>query len=224
MVPGQLSSPPGGRQGPVGVKLFCPFDCCTQHSKADKPSGFCNKTNLKNHLVDTHQDDLCKLSDDALKESGLFVCRKCGDYVAATETVFLNHIKSKHIKTRTQTNHNIVTRLLYNVVEPVHNNHWEEGLAWLSTHTPDEPNFRQSLILKIKHELEEDVTDCFEDLLKACVECANQPKDDALAGSEEYNPDPIWILPFIFEQLILCPNPDPPRPGHKGTSLRKCIT
>ena len=152
------------------------------------------------------------------------MCRECCDYVAATETVFLKHIKSKHIKTRTATNHNIVTRLLYNVVEPVHNNHWEEGLAWLSTHTPDEPNFRQSLILKIKHELEEDVTDCFEDLLKACVECANQPKDDALAGSEEYNPDPIWILPFIFEQLILCPNPDPPRPGHKGTSLRKCIT
>ena len=71
------------------------------------------------------------------------MCRECGDYVAATETVFLKHIKSKHVKTRTKTNHNIVTRLLYNVVEPVHNNHWEEGLAWLSTHTPDEPNFCQ---------------------------------------------------------------------------------
>ena len=126
---GQLSSPPGGRQGLVGVKLFCPFDCCTQHSKADKPSGFCSKTSLKNHLADTHADDLYKLSDNTLKESGLFVCRECGDYVAATEKVFLRHIKTKHIKTRTTTNHNIVTRLLYNVVESVHNNHWEEGLA-----------------------------------------------------------------------------------------------
>ena len=174
--------------------------------------------------MDTHADDLYKLSDKTLKQAGLFVCRACGDYIAADDRVFLRHLKSKHIKTRTSTNLEIVTQLLYKLVQPVHDNYWEEGLAWLRTYSPEEPNFRQSLILKIKHELEDDVTDCFEDLLKACVECAKAPKDETLLGLDEFNPDSIWILPFIFEQLILCPNPDPPKPGHKGTSLRKCIS
>ena len=116
----------------------------------------------------------------------------------------------------------IVTQLLYNLVKPVHDNYWEEGLVWLRTHRPEEPNFRQSLILKIKHELEDDVTDCFEDLLKTCVECAKAPKDETLLGLDEFNPDPIWILPFLFD--ILYPNLDPPKPGHKGTSLQKCIS
>ena len=224
MDPGQPESPPGGRHGLVAVIKFCPFDCCSQHIKAEKPTGFSSKTNLKDHLADVHKDELYKLSDDKLKESGLYVCRQCGDYVAASESVFLRHITSKHVKTRKTTNHKIVTNLLYSLVESVHTNHWEEGLAWLRTFTPEEPNFRQSLILKIKHELEDDVTDCFEDILNACVECAKKPTDDRYNNTEEYNPEPIWILPFIFEQLVLCPNPDPPKPGHKGTSLRKCIT
>ena len=68
------------------------------------------------------------------------------------------------------------------------------------------------------------MTDCFEDVLKACVESHKEPVDKNLSGTEEYNAEPIWLLPFIFEQLILCPNPDQPREGHKGTSLRQCIT
>ena len=64
-----------------------------------------------------HKDELYKLSDDKLKESGLYVCRQCGDYVAASESVFLRHINSKHIKTRKTTNHKIVTNLLYSLVE-----------------------------------------------------------------------------------------------------------
>ena len=65
-----------------------------------------------------HKDELYKLSDDKLKESGLYVCRQCGDYVAASESVFLRHITSKHVKTRKTTNHKIVTNLLYSIVEP----------------------------------------------------------------------------------------------------------
>ena len=51
-----------------------------------------------------------------------------------------------------------------------------------------------------------------------------KPCDEALSGSQEFDPELIWLLTFIFEQLVLCPNPDPPREGHPGTSLRKCIT
>ena len=151
------------------------------------------------------------------------MCRECGDYVASSEGVFLNHLRSKHVKTRTVTNLEIVTKHLFNLVAPVHDNHWEDGLEWLREFTPVEPSFRQSLILKIKHELEDDIIDCFESLLKACVESAKSPKDVKLIGTKEYDTEPIMILPFIFEQLILCPNPDQPKPGHKGTSLRKCI-
>ena len=152
------------------------------------------------------------------------MCRECGDYVAQSETVFLNHVRSKHVKTRTATNLDIVTKHLYNLVNSVHNNHWGEALEWLRTLNLDEPSFRQSLILKLKYELEDDVTDCFEDVLKACVKSHKEAVDKDLSGTEEYNAEPIWLLPFIFEQLILCPNPDQPREGHKGTSLRQCIT
>ena len=179
---------------------------------------------MKDHLADAHADELYKLGDDILKEKGLFVCRECGDYVAQSESVFLNHLRSKHIKTRSDTNLALVTKHLFHLVDSVHTNHWEEGLLWLRDIDLEEPSFRQSLILKIKHELEDDVTDCFEEVLKVCVESAKQPSDNNLIGTEEYNIESLWILPFIFEQLILCPNPDQPREGHKGTSLRQCIT
>ena len=179
---------------------------------------------MKDHLAEAHAGDLYKLRDETLQQKGLFVCRECGDYVAQSESVFLNHLRSKHVKTRTATNLDIVTQHLYNLVSSVHNNHWGEALEWLHTLDLDEPSFRQSLILKIKYELEDDVTDCFEDVLKACVESAKEACDKDLSGTEEYNAEPIWLLPFIFEQLILCPNPDQPREGHKGTSLRQCIT
>ena len=152
------------------------------------------------------------------------MCRECGDYVAQSESVFLNHLRSKHIKPRTDTNLALVTKHLFHLVDSVHTNHWEEGLLWLRDIDLEEPSFRQSLILKIKHELEDDVTDCFEEVLKVCVESAKRPSDNNLIGTEEYNIESLWILPFIFEQLILCPNPDQPREGHKGTSLRQCIT
>ena len=179
---------------------------------------------MKDHLSGLHADELYKLSDDVLRQKGLFVCRKCGDYVAQSEGVFLNHLRSKHVKTRSKTNLDIVSHYLYHLVSSVHDNHWAEGLQWLANHTPSEPSFRQSLISKIKYELEDDITDCFEDVLNACVKSAMKPGDETLSGSQDFDPEPIWLLPFIFEQLVLCPNPDPPREGHPGTSLRKCIT
>ena len=118
----------------------------------------------------------------------------------------------------------IVSHYLYYLVSSVHGNYWAEGLQWLATHTPSETSFCQSLTSKIKYELEDDITDCFEDVLNACVESAMKPRDEALSRSQDFDPEPILLLPFIFEQLVLCPNPDPPREGHPGTSLRKCIT
>ena len=186
------------------MKTYCPFSCCTQHESADKPSGFSSKRELKDHLSGLHADELYKLSDDVLRQKGLFVCRKCGDYVAQSEGVFLNHLRSKHVKTRSKTNLDIVSHYLYHLVSSVHDNHWAEGLQWLANHTPSEPSFRQSLISKIKYELEDDITDCFEDVLNACVESAMKPGDEALSGSQDFDPEPIWLLPFIFEQLVLC--------------------
>ena len=149
MAQAKPTSPPGGRHGLIGVKLHCPFSCCTQHENTDKTSEFCSKKLLKDHLAEAHADELYKLSDEILKQKGLFVCRECGDYVAQSDSVFLNHLRAKHGKTRNTTNLKIVTKHLFTLVDPVHINHWEEGLEWLRHIDLEEPSFRQSLILKI---------------------------------------------------------------------------
>ena len=106
--------------------------------------------------------------------------------------MFLNHLRSKHNKTRSDTNLALVTKHLFNLVDSVHTNHWEEGLLWLRDIDLEEPSFRQSLILKIKHELEDDVTYCSEEVLKLCVKSAKQTSNNDLIGTEEYNIDSVY--------------------------------
>ena len=146
---------------------------------------------MKGHLSEAHNNELHKLKGCDLQSNGLFVCWQCGDYVAQAEGVFLHHLRSKHITTRATTNMDIATKHLFPLVAPVHNNYKEKGLEWLHTFTPGEPSFCQSLISKIKYELEDDVTNCFKDLLKTCVESAQKPSNDSLSGSDEYDPEPL---------------------------------
>ena len=149
--------------------MYCPFAHCTQHIRGDKPIGFTNKNTLKHHLQDCHKSDLYKLTDDQLESNDLYICRQCDEYVCDTEAQLKTHL-GKHYEHRTAANFELVTKYLYEEVDCVHRNHWEEGLAFLRSNTLAPPTFRQSLITFIKHKLETNIVTTLYHLLLCCVE------------------------------------------------------
>jgi len=76
----------------------------------------------------------------------------------------------KHIGTRTKTNFELLSEILFYEVKNAKNNKWEEGLTWLHDFEPSEQTFQQSLVTKNKWELRDDVTDCSEDIIQLCVD------------------------------------------------------
>ena len=70
------------------------------------------------------------------------------------------------------------------------------------------PTFRQTLICLINFRLEFAVLSTFFQVIVCCVEAHNTAKDAKLKNHEDYDPTAIWMLPFVFERLVLAPNPD----------------
>lgn len=172
-----------------------------------KPDGFATKFALRDHLKACHLNDLYLLSDKKLEECDLFLCRECETHICTSSPLLKKHVESKHVEKRTDTNLEVLTKNLYKPVSNILDNHWDEGLNWLSTHRIAEPSFRQSLISKIKFDLEADVVTLFEDVLYCCVEVAKEARCPDLRTSSDYKMDEVWVLPVIFEQLILAPLP-----------------
>ncbi len=163
---------------------------------------------VRDHLRGHHGSELSKLTDCQLTERGLYLCRECEDYVTDSESLFEDHLK-KHVVTRVPTNFQLLSDLLYIHVKNSEHNHWADGLAWLKNHQFQEPPFRQSLINSIRFRLKTDILDAMECVLMACVESSKKPADPRLVNCDSYDPDPVWLLAFLFEQLVLAPNPDP---------------
>ena len=162
----------------------------------------------RDHFLTLHRDHLHRLTPAQEEEHGIYLCRECENYIGTSAKSLETHITKKHCTIRTTTNFDIVTRHLYNDVKSVRENHWREGLLFLRTHSFSPPTFRQTLITLIQHRLETDVLRAFFDVLRCCVDSYGEPKDhdDPLS---EYDMTPIWLLPFLFERLILlAPNPD----------------
>ena len=113
----------------------------------------------------------------------------------------------KHVENRTDTNFDIVTKHLHDDVDCVQKNHWREGLAFLRSTKFTEPTFRQTLICLINFRLEFAVLSTFFQVLVCCVEAHKSAKDAKLKNHEDYDPTAIWMLPFVFERLVLAPNP-----------------
>lgn len=111
---------------------------------------------------------------------------------------------------RTSTNHDIVTRQLYKSVKCVQRNHWKEGLSFLSNHKIEPATFRQTLITLIRQDtrLEEAILQAYMDVITCCTKARGDIDYCRGRRQSDYDPTPIWILPFIFERLICAPNPD----------------
>jgi hypothetical protein len=203
--------------------LYCPFSRCTQHKRADKPSGFTTPKLLKEHLQDLHVRDLHRLSDDQLTTCGIILCRQCEECICEDEDKLETHQKKVHLQKRSTTNKDIVTKHLFSEVSSFHRNHWDEGLAFLTTTTFSQATFRQTLITKISFGLEQNVLRAYYDVLQCCVEAHKSASNSKLSKTSDFDPTPIWILPFVFERLVLAPNPNKnPNPAYG--CLHKDIT
>ena len=120
------------------------------------------------------------------------------------------------IKTRTDTNLEILTNKLYIKARHIHANHWPDGLLFLQYHNLDPPTFCQTLIIKINHWLERKFLNTYYSVLESCTEAHKQASNKSLQHTSEFDPSPIWKLPFIFERLVLGPKlHDPNLPKHK---------
>lgn len=184
-----------------------------------------SKTSLKHHLLKCHREDLYKLKDLELESLGIFLCRQCDDHIAISDGYLKRHIKTKHVTTRREGNLQLATKTLYSPVQTATLNHWDSGLQWLANFQPTPPNFRQSLIAKVKYELEDTVVNLFEDVLAVCVESQKESFKSELVDDFDYQYEHIWKLPFIFEQLILAPKPYSSNTNNKkkDQSIRKLV-
>ena len=134
------------------------------------------------------------------------MCRETGK-IFLTQSA-LERYEASQIKKRRISNFEILTNNLYNNTQHIHDNHWNEGLLFLQHHNFDPATFRQSLITKLKYRLETNVLNTFNSVLESCVEAHKCAEDSSLQFTSDYDPAPIWKLPFIFERLVLGPNPD----------------
>jgi hypothetical protein len=175
-------------------------------------------------LTQAHKHELCRLTDAQLSESGIFLCRKCDEFICdeKDQEKLEEHLQS-HVPNRNKTNLELVTEQLYDSVSCVQANHWEEGLKFLKHTTFSQASFRQSIITKINWQLEDNVLHTFNSVLECCVEAHKQPKTLNAAIANDFDPTPIWILPFVFERLVLAPNPANPQDPDENTSIGSII-
>ena len=107
----------------------------------------------------------------------------------------------------------------------MHKNHWREGLAFLHSNKLAEPTFRQTLITLINFRLESSILSTFFQVLVCCVEAHKLSRDAKLRHHIDYDPTDIWLLHFIFERLVLAPNPHPKKHANdkNGTTINQLI-
>ena len=136
----------------------------------------------------------------------IFVCRQCEGFATRSKNLLKSH-QLTHVKCKTAANYNLVTSFLHEDVKHAQNNHWKEGLLYLSNHTIPQPEFRSTLITQINFRLEREVLRACHTVLECCVEAAKtHVNNNSLC---DCNPTPIWLLAFVFERLVLSPNQDP---------------
>ena len=164
-----------------------------------------------------------RLSDEQLTTSGLFLCRQCEECICESDSQFKTHHERVHVQKRSVTNKDIVTKHLFSEVSTIHHNHWDEGLSFLSTTTFSQATFRQTLITHIKDRLEQNVLRAYYDVLTCCVEAHKSASNAKLSKSSDFDPTPIWILPFVFERLVLAPNPNKNPDPKKGETINQLV-
>lgn len=150
-------------------------------------------------------------------------CHLCENTVYATTSQLDRHIKNKHTSTRSSTNLELATSLLFNKTTSSEINQWESGLKWLVDVFQPSPPFRQSLLLNLKHKSLDAVVDAFRDLISTTVQASIPPSNDRDASNRQFQSDPFWTLTAIFEQLVLAPRPPKEELPPNAESIAQCI-
>ena len=204
---------------------FCPFKGCPSHHLSKNAVGWSdNGKTLSHHLRDLHKNQLHQLSDSLLDSLDLEICRRCDNAIYSEPHQLEQHIKAKHVSTRTLSNLDLATNLIFKATTNSEANQWEAGLTWLQQiYEPSPPSFRQSLLLNLKHKSLDAVVDTFRDLITATVEASKPPSSTKDKSNRHFKSDPFWLLTTIFEQLILAPRPPKHELPPGAESTTQCI-
>jgi hypothetical protein len=108
-----------------------------------------------------------------------------------------------HIQSRNNTNLDIVHDSIYD--SDCGTSHWSDALAFLETLPLDPPPFRQTLISKISHRLEQRVTETFCEVINATNEALKPAQYNKHQDSKAFDPYPVLLLQIHFERLVLFP-------------------
>jgi hypothetical protein len=119
------------------------------------------------------------------------------------ESELNNHVKRMHIQSRNNTNLDIVHDSIYD--PDCGTSHWSDALAFLETLPLDPPPFRQTLISKISHRLEQRVTETFCEVINATNEALKPAQYNKHKDSKAFDPYPVLLLQIHFERLVLFP-------------------
>ena len=140
-----------------------------------------------------------------MEKNDLFVCRECGDELFTSLNALNNHVRTRHSKSRSLTNLELVESYIFNDIKDSCTSYWSEGLEFLRSIPSDPPPFRQTLISKIKFRLEEDICNTFGSLIELADEALNPCPNSRLSRKQDFDPDEILQLVYLFEQLVLFP-------------------
>ena len=66
-----------------------------------------------------------------------------------------------------------------------------------------------TLISKVSYRLEDCVLKTYQNVLECCIKANKENTSSKYPNNPGHDPTPVWILPFVFERLILGPNPKP---------------
>ena len=171
------------------------------------PLAFSNNREVKTHLCAAHRDDLGQLSDAALEQLNLYLCRECENAVFVSLTELTTHVRRNHLQSRSDTNLQLVEKILFEQLGDGFVSHWEDGLAFLQHLDLSPPTFRQSLINKISHRLESSVCNTFLSVIELAAQASFTPTHSRHLNHHEFDRWTIEKLAVIFEQIVLFPLP-----------------
>ena len=79
------------------------------------------------------------------------------------------------------------------------------------------------MISKISYRLEANVLHTYHEVLASCVLASQRCHELHPSHPDDYDPTPIWVLPFVFERLVLGPSPHL-GPGSTPPSINQLVS
>ena len=177
----------------------------TQKGTVSPSNGWNSARLVRDHLQESHSDQLCQLSDAQLEQNDLYVCRECEGRLFVSLTALNNHVRCNHYETRTLNNLELVEQLLFKDLQGTCDSHWPDALDFLRDLQVKPPPFRQPLTSKIRHRLEQSICNTFVTTIQVSNEALKPHTKHGFCNKKDFDRWTVAQLPVLFEQLVLFP-------------------